>query len=134
KKFLFGTKKVIFKNEVDKPTFRQIISKNIRVDKDRMDKIVRVLGGFVGNEVYEALYLVWLGIETDKAEEKRNLTDERKKENSFRRRLKKEGELSLIEQKLACHNDKIKEPEEQKRNFNLNENYYEDIEQHNQVK
>lgn len=134
KKFDFELKRLIFKTEVDKPTFRQIISKNIRIDKDRMDKIVRVLGGFVGNEVYEALYLFWLGIKTDKAEEKRNLTDERKKENSFRRRLKKEGELSLIEQKLAFHNDKIKELEEQKRNFNLNENYDEDIEHLNQVK
>ena len=134
KKFDFELKRLIFKTEVDKPTFRQIISKNIRIDKDRMDKIVHVLGGFVGNEVYEALYLFWLGIKTDKAEEKRNLTDERKKENSFRRRLKKEGELSLIEQKLAFHNDKIKELEEQKRNFNLNENYDEDIEHLNQVK
>lgn len=133
-KFDFELKRLIFKTEVDKPTFRQIISKNIRIDKDRMDKIVRVLGPFIGNEVYEALYLFWLGIKTDKAEEKRNLTDERKNENRFRRRLKKEGELSLIEQKLAFHNDKIKELEEQKGNFNLNENYDEDIDQLNQVK
>src|SRR5690606_37953860 len=106
----------------------------IRIDKDRMDKIVRVLGSFVGNEVYEALYLFWLGIKTDKAEEKRNLTEDRKSENRFRRRLKKEGELSLIEQKLAFHNDKIKELDEQKANFNLNEQYDEDIEKLNLVK
>ncbi|MCP1253294.1 DUF2326 domain-containing protein [Elizabethkingia sp. S0634] len=134
KKFDFELKKIIFKTEVDKPTFRQIISKNIRIDKDRMDKIVRVLGSFVGNEVYEALYLFWLGIKTDKAEEKRNLTDEKKRENSFRRRLRKEGELALIEQKLAFHNDKIMELDEQKKNFNLNKNYDEDIEKLNNVK
>ncbi|MEC5395756.1 DUF2326 domain-containing protein [Bergeyella sp. RCAD1439] len=127
-------KKLVFKTEVDKPTFRQIISKNIRIDKDRMNNIVKVLGAFVSNEVYEALYLFWLGINTDNQEEKRNLAEERRNENRFRRRLKKEGELALIEQKLAFHNDKIKEFEEQKKNFNLNENYNEDIEKLNQVK
>lgn len=134
KDFDFELKKAIYKTEVDKPTFRQIISKNIRIDKDRMNNIVKVLGTFVSNEVYEALFLFWLGINTDKAEDKRNLTDERRREITFRRRLKKEGELPLIEQKLAFHYDKIQELEEQKKNFNLNENYNEDIEKLNQVK
>lgn len=134
KKFDFELKKLIFKTVVDKPTFRQIISKNIRVDKDRMDKIVRVLGNFGKKEEYEALFLFWLGVNTDKSAEKNHLRDEKKREDSFRRRLKKEGELPLIEQKLAFHNDKIKELEEQKRNFNLNENYNEDIGQLSQVK
>src|SRR5690606_24106504 len=81
-------KKLVFKTEVDKPTFRQIISKNIRIDRDRMNNIVKVLGAFVSNEVYEALYLFWLGINTDNQEEKRNLAEERRNENRFRRRLK----------------------------------------------
>jgi uncharacterized protein YydD (DUF2326 family) len=134
KDFDIELKKAIYKTEVDKPTFRQIISKNIRIDKDRMNNIVKVLGAFVSNEVYEALFLFWLGINTDKAEDKRNLTDERRREITYRRRLKKEGELPLIEQKLAFHYDKIQELEEQKKNFNLNENYNEDIEKLNQVK
>ena len=127
-------KRVILKSKVDKPTFRQVISKNIRIDKDRMDKIVKVLGSFVSNETYEALYLFWLGINTDKAEEKRSLSEDLKRETSFRRRLKKEGELPIIEQKLAFHNDKIKELEVIRNNFNLNENYSEDIERLNEVK
>lgn len=127
-------KKLIFKTEVEKPTLRQIISKNVRIDKDRMNNIVRVLGAFVTNEVYEALYLFWLGITTDKAEEKRKLSDEKKREIAFRRRLRKEGELSLIEQQLAFYNNKIEELEKQKKNFHLNENYDEDIEKLNLVK
>lgn len=134
KDFDFELKKAIYKTEVDKPTFRQMISKNIRIDKDRMNNIVRVLGAFVSNEVYEALFLFWLGINTDRAEDKRNLAEEKRREITFRRRLKKEGELPLIEQKLAFHYDKIQELEEQKKNFNLNENYNEDIEKLNQVK
>lgn len=134
KKFDLELKRLIFKTGVAKPTFRQIISKNIRLDKDRMDKIVRVLGSFVGNEVYEALYLFWLGIMTEHAQEKHRLTGEKKNEHKFRARLKKEGELSLIEQKLAFHNDKLLALEKQKENFNLNENYEEDLEKLNQVK
>lgn len=127
-------KKNIFETEVDKPTFRQIVSKNIRVEKDRMDKIVKVLGAYVSNETYEALFLFWLGINTDKAEEKRNLAEQKKQEEKFRRRLRKVDELPLIEQKLAFHNTKIEELQEIKKNFNLNENYDEDIERLNQVK
>lgn len=127
-------KKRLLKTTVDKPTFKQIKSKNIRIKKDRMDNIVKVLGAYVSDEVYEALYLFWLGINTDKSEEKRNLTDERKREESFRRRLKKEGELALIEQKLAFHIGKIEELQISKNNFNLNENYSSDIDNLNKVK
>lgn len=134
KKFDAELKKLIFKTEVDKPTFRQIISKNIRIDKDRMDKIVRVLGSFGKKEEYEALFLFWLGVNTDKSAEKNKLRDEQKREVSFRRRLQKNGELALIEQKLAFHNGKIEELEKQKGNFNLNENFNAEIEQLNQVK
>ena len=134
KKFESELKKLIFKTEVSEPSFRQIISKNIRIDKDRMDKIVRVLGAYASNETYEALFLFWLGIKTDTAEEKRSLADERKRETSFRRRLKKEGELSLIEQKLAFHNDKIKELERQKIFLNPDEDLLPNIDELNQVK
>ena len=127
-------KKKIFETEVEKPTFRQIISKNIRVEKDRMDKIVKTLGNFVRNEDYEALFLFWLGINTDQAEEKRNLTEQKRQEEKFRKRLGEENELPLVEQTLAFHNGKIEELQEKKKNFNLNKNYDKDIESLNQVK
>ncbi len=127
-------KKHIFQTEVEKPTFRQIISKNIRIEKDRMDNIVKVLGAYVNNETYEALFLFWLGIDTDNAEEKIKLRDEKKREETFRRRLRKENELPLIEQKLAFYKDKIAELEARKKTFNLNKNYDKDVKQLTQVK
>lgn len=69
-----------------------------------------------------------MGINTDKAEDKRNLTDERRREITYRRRLKRRR--TSTEQKLAFHYDKIQELEEQKKT----ENYNEDIEKLNQVK
>ena len=127
-------KSEIFKSAVDKPTFRQIISKNIRDEKNKMTNIVKVLNSFASSEVYEALYLFWLGISTDNHNEKERLWSAKKKEEGFQKRLKKEGELSLIEQQLAFLNGKIEDLNQKKSNFNLNENYSTDIKKLNEIK
>ena len=127
-------KREIFKSEVDKPTFRQIISKNIRDEKNKMMNIVKILNSFTSNEEYEALYLFWLGINTDDHSEKERLSFLKKKEENFQKRLRKEGELSLIEQQLTFVNGKIDELNQRKSNFNLNENYSSDIEKLNNIK
>ena len=134
KEFDFELKKAIFKTKVDKPTFRQIISKNIRDEKSKMANIVKVLNPYTSKEEYEALYLFWLGISTDTLDEKQRLSAEKTKEENFQKRLKKEGELSLIEQQLRFINSKIDEFDKQKENFNLNENYADDIQRLNDVK
>ncbi len=127
-------KNEIFKSEVDKPTFRQIISKNIRDEKNKMTNIVKVLNSFASSEVYEALYLFWLGISTDNHNEKERLSLAKKKEESFQKRLKKEGELSLIEQQLTFLNGKIEDLNQRKSKFKLNENYDLDIKKLNEIK
>ncbi|MCZ8329986.1 MAG: DUF2326 domain-containing protein [Flavobacterium sp.] len=127
-------KKEIFKSEVEKPTFRQIISKNIRDEKNKMTNIVKVLNSFASSEVYEALYLFWLGVSTDNHNEKELLSLNKKKEESFQKRLKKEGELSLIEQQLNILNANIEDLNIKKNTFNLNENYSSDIEKLNDIK
>ena len=127
-------KKEIFKSEVVKPTFRQIISKNIRDEKNKMTNIVKVLNSFASSEVYEALYLFWLGVSTDNHNEKELLSLNKKKEESFQKRLKKEGELSLIEQQLNILNANIEDLNVKKNTFNLNENYSSDIEKLNDIK
>ncbi len=134
KEFDKALKKEIFNTEVDKPTFRQIISKNIRDEKNKMTNIVKVLNSFASSEVYEALYLFWLGISTYSHSEKERLSLEKKKEEGFQKRLKKEGELSLIEQQLILLNDKIEELNTRKNKFNLNENYSFDVDKLNDVK
>ena len=134
KEFDKALKKEIFNSEVDKPTFRQIISKNIRDEKNKMTNIVKVLNSFASSEIYEALYLFWLGISTDSHSEKERLSLDKKKEESFQKRLKKEGELSLIEQQLILLNDKIDELNTRKSKFNLNENYAADVDKLNDVK
>ena len=93
-------KREIFKSEVDKPTFRQIISKNIRDEKNKMTNIVKVLNPFSSPEEYEALYLFWLGINTDEHNEKERLSLAKKKEESFQKRLNSKMSESFVS---FCH-------------------------------
>jgi uncharacterized protein YydD (DUF2326 family) len=134
KEFDKALKKEIFKSEVDKPTFKQIISKNIRDEKNKMANIVKVLNSFTRTEEYEALYLFWLGINTDSHNQKELLSKEKTREENFQKRLKKDGELSLIEQQLILLNGKIDELNLRKNKFNLNENYAADVDKLNEVK
>ncbi|TNE68185.1 DUF2326 domain-containing protein [bacterium] len=127
-------KEVTLHTNVEKPTFRQIISKNIRDEKNKMTHIVKVLNSYTRGEEYEALYLFWLGISTDDHEEKQRLSADKTKEENFQKRLKKEGELSLIEQQLTFLEGKVKDLDNRKKSFNLNENYQQDIDKLNQVK
>lgn len=127
-------KEIIFKSEVDKPTFRQIISKNIRDEKNKMTNIVKVLSSFASSEVYEALYLFWLGIDTDELDQKQKLSENKKKEENFQKRLKKEGELSLVLQQLAFIYGKLDELNQKKNLFTVNENYGKDIDELNNTK
>ncbi|GAB2635371.1 DUF2326 domain-containing protein [Emticicia sediminis] len=127
-------KELIFNSEVDKPTFKQIISKNIRDEKNKMANIVKVLNSFTRTEEYEALYLFWLGIDTDSHNQKELLSKEKTKEENFQKRLRKDGELSLIEQQLILLNEKIEILNKRKSKFNLNENYATDIDKLNEIK
>lgn len=127
-------KKLILKSEVDKPTFRQIISKNIRDEKNKMTNIVKVLSSFASSEVYEALYLFWLGIDTNELDQKQKLSESKKREENFQKRLKKEGELSLIQQQLTFINSKLEELSAKKKLFVINEDYGKDIEELNITK
>ena len=127
-------KEEIFSSHVEKPTFRQIISKNIRDEKNKMSNIVKVLNSYTKIEEYEALYFFWLGMDTNEHDEKERLSRNKTKEVNFQTRLRKEGELSLIEQQLSFINAKIEELDARKQSFGVNEQYNEDIDKLSQIK
>ena len=134
KDFDLTLKKLIFKSDVEKPTFKQIISKNIRDDEKKLANIVKVLNHFTTIEEYEALFLFWLGINTGTHNRKEQLTKNKVKEENYQKRLKKEGSLSLTEQQLNLVDDRIKELEQQKSLFNLNEFFEEQLVELNRIK
>jgi uncharacterized protein YydD (DUF2326 family) len=127
-------KELIFHSKKDKPTFRQIISKNIRDEKNRLVNTVKVLHATTTHQEYEALYLFWFGIDLDDSERKQKLISKKKLEATLQRKLKAEGTLSSIYQSLIVINRSIESLNEKKDSFNLNENYEIDIARFNQVK
>lgn len=134
KEFDLKLKELIFDTNVEKPTFKQIVSKNIRDEKNKLANIVKVLNPYTKIEEYEALFLFWLGINTDTHNQKELLGKEKTREESFQKRLKKEGELSLIEQQLELVNSKIVELQQIKANFNFNEKFEAQLEELNLLK
>lgn len=124
----------IFKNNSNKPTFRQIISKNIRDDKLRLSNTVKVLHPTSKAEEYEALYLFWFGISIDTAARKQQLLSKKSIEDTLQKRLKKESSLSQIIQSHLLILDEINTLEIKKSEFNINDNYDNELNELNLIK
>lgn len=127
-------KELIFNSKSLKPTFRQIIAKNIRDEKSRLMNTIKVLHPTTKQEEYEALYFFWLGIPINEAERKQQLHSLIKIEEDLQKRLRKEYTLSKVEQSLIIINRNIENLEKKKSHFNLNENYENDLQKLNHIK
>lgn len=132
--FLSELKRLIFKSVEAKPTFRQIIAKNIRDEKNRLLNTVKVLHPTTTQEEYEALYLFWLGVDINNSDRKQKLTQQIKIERDLQKRLRKDSNLSQLEQALIVLQRNIAELENKKNSFNLNEEYNEDLDKLNKTK
>lgn len=90
----------IFDCDESKPTFRQIISKNIRDEKDRLNNVLKVLHPTTTAVEYEALYQFWFGVQTDEGEAYQKIRERIRKQESYRAQLAKEFDVtgfSIIE-------------------------------------
>jgi uncharacterized protein YydD (DUF2326 family) len=134
KKFQAKLKELIFKSTKEKPTFRQIIAKNIRDDENRIKNTLKVLHSTTTQEEYEALYLFWLGIDLDTSERKQKLLSLKKIEENLQKKLKKENNLPQIKQSLIVIDNAIKDLELKKDTFSVNPNYKNEIKKLNQIK
>ena len=124
-------KELIFNSNIAKPSFRQIISKNIRDEKNKLQNTVKVLHTTTTKEEYEALYLFWLGIPVDNFERKQEILSQLNIERDLQKRLRKESNYSRIEQALIIIERNILELEKKKNSFNLNDDYEKDLEELN---
>lgn len=90
----------IFDCDEGKPTFRQIITKNIRDEKDRLNNVLKVLHPTTTAVEYEALYQFWFGVYTDEADAYQKIREQLRKQESYRGQLANEfdvTEFSLIQ-------------------------------------
>lgn len=127
-------KELIFNSTDDKPTFRQIIAKNVRDEKNRLINTIQVLNSFATKDVYEALYLFWLGIDVDSIGDKQALQQQRKFEEKIQKRLRNSGALTQIVQSLEVVNRTIDSLEKRKNSLNADENFNSDFNNLSSVK
>lgn len=130
--FSKSLKELIFKTSSDRPTFKQLKSKNIRDEKNKLVQTIRVLDSFTTEVAYEALHLFWFGIDVDLSKDK--LVREKNLEEKLQKRLRQDSNLSQIKQSLIIVDKEIEKLNKKRNNFNLNEDYESDLQELNITK
>jgi uncharacterized protein YydD (DUF2326 family) len=117
-----------------KPTFRQIISHNIRYKDLSINNTLKILDVFTREDEYETLYLFLLGCDFEQGDTKQELLTLIRLEQTFKNRLEKEQTKSAYETALAILDEEIEVLNRRKSNFNLNENFESDLDKLNNVR
>jgi len=120
--------------KVEKPSFRQIISHNIRYKDESINRTLKTLDKYTTDVEYETLYLYLLGCTDDKGAEKQALTTRISQEQSFKDRLEKNQNKTAYEIALGIIEDEIKALDQKKASFNLNESLEQDLDELNLIK
>lgn len=120
--------------KAEKPTFRQLISHNIRYKDESINNTLKTLDRFTTDVEYEALYLFLLGCTFEDGAEKQTLLAKLRQEEAFRNRLEKKQTKTAYEIALAMIEDEIEVLNKKKSSFNINENYKENLEHLNLIK
>ncbi|MCX2679577.1 DUF2326 domain-containing protein [Galbibacter sp. EGI 63066] len=128
-------KELFFPNLVaEKPSFRQIISHNIRYKDLSINNTLKTLDKFTSDAEYETLYLYLLGCEFNEGNQKQEILQQIRQEDNFKKRLEKFQTKSAYETTLSLIENDIEELNVKKSNLNLNENFDSDLNKLNQIK
>lgn len=117
-----------------KPTFRQIISHNIRYKDESINNTLKTLDTHTFDAEYETLYLFLFGCEFTKGNSKQEILTKIKQEETYKNRLEKNQTKTAYETALLLINNDIEELNRKKSSFNLNENFEKDLDSLNLVK
>ncbi len=122
--------------ELKKPSFRHIICRNVRYSSEALNHTVKPLHFSTSNAEYEAIYLYWLGISISSNSNKIELTKKLSNENTYYQQIESsQGDnFNTVVQKINAYDRQIKQLNQQKERFNLNENYTQDLDRLNQTK
>jgi len=118
----------------DKPTFRQLISHNIRYKDESINNTLKVLDKYTTDVEYETLYLYMLGCSFDKGAEKQALFTKIKQEEAFKNKLELKQTKNAYEVALSLLNDEIDKLDFAKTNLNINPDLESELDQLNLIK
>ena len=118
----------------DKPSFRQIISHNIRYKDQSINNTLKTLDGYTSDAEYETLYLFLFGCDFTKGNSKQSILAKLKQEDTYKSRLEKNQTKTAYETTLSLINNDIEELNQKKSSFNINENFEADLDRLNYLK
>jgi uncharacterized protein YydD (DUF2326 family) len=130
-----GLTSILFPNRIGKkPTFRQIISHNIRYSNQNIENTLLTLDKFTTLIEYASLYLFLFGCEFNQDIEKQSLTEEIKEEENFKKKLESEQNRSAYEGALSILNNEIFKFEKEKSLITIKPDFDNDLNKLNEVK
>ena len=118
----------------EKPTFRQIISHNIRYKDENINNTLKTLSKYTSDSEYETLYLFLLGCNFNNGAKRQAILTKLKQEENYKNRLEKNQSKESYEIALTILDDEILELDNKKKTFNINENFEKDLDKLNKIK
>ena len=115
------------RTSLEKPSFKQIISHNIRYTDRSINNTLEHLNEYAKDTDYEALYLYLLGLEFKDGAEKAKIIAKIKQLFSFKIKLEENGTKGDCETRLAIVQKELERLNEQKSNLNINPHFQEDL-------
>lgn len=135
KDFEFELQKILLSNkQSDKPSFRQIISHNIRYKDESIGNTTDTLNKYTTGIEYEALYLYLLGCSYDDGAKKQALVTKLNQELVFKERLEKKQTKTTYEIALTMIEEDIENLKKKKTMLNVDESLVLNMNKLNQVK
>ena len=135
KEFDERLKTLMFPNlKSDKPTFKQLISHNIRYTDESINNTLKTLNRYTRDVEYETLYLYLLGCTFDDADKKQSITARLSQEQNYKDRLEKDQTKNSYEVALDLIENEIELLNQKKSLLNINENFLGDLNLLNQTK
>ena len=118
----------------EKPSFRQIISHNIRYKDENINNTLKTLSQYTSDSEYETLYLFLLGCNFNNGAKRQAILTKLKQEENYKNRLEKNQSKESYEIALTMLENDILELDKKKKSFNINENFEKDLDELNKIK
>ena len=120
--------------QIEKPTFRQIISHNIRYSEQTVSNVLKTLDPYTSDAEYETLFLYMFGCKFGEGDMRQEKLEKLKTDRNFKNRLERIHGKSTYMSLLGLVNARINELQQQKASLNINPNFSEDMDRLNEVK
>lgn len=120
--------KALWNTTTEKPSFREIISRSLRIKAERLQYTLRTIGNFSNNYEYEKLHLYWFGANNDDCNEKNTVSRGIDEEKRMLKKLTNNGNnASALHAQLQSVKQGIRNHEEQREALKVNPDFETDM-------